>query len=226
MKIPERFEKIKKEIENFSYSVNRSTPPQIIAVSKYHTSDAISEAINSGMRIFGESRINEGLKKFTPFFQKNIPFELHHIGPLQKGSLRNLLTIYSYTHGAGSISSIQELLKQCLKKKYKFNYFLQLNLTAEDTKSGFSETDAVAILKKQQEFNNDYCTLCGLMTMGPSNMDEEISRKVFQKLCKIRNDYFANGKLSMGMSGDYKIAIAEGADYVRIGTAIFGEREA
>jgi len=219
--ISENYNRILGEI----HSIRKINPPVLIAVSKKQPIEFVREAIQGGIRIFGENKIQEGLEKFVPLKEEGMDFELHHIGPLQTGNLRKLFGIFSHTHGVTSESSLKELLKEASKKKQPIRYFLEANLTNETSKSGFTRSALVEILKKISSFQNEYCIFEGLMTIGPSDEDPVITREVFRDLNKIRNDFFPAAKCSMGMSGDYKIAVEEGSDFVRIGTAIFGKRK-
>lgn len=204
--------------------IRPTNTPQLIAVSKKQPLSKIQEALSAGLRVFGENQIKEGIEKFSSL-QNTFPnLELHHIGPVQSGSLRKLFGLFSFTHGVGSESSLEELIKQANTRKSKIKYLLQVNLSLEDTKSGFEKEGLLKILHSIPEYNSDYAEFHGLMTMGPSNGDLGITRSIFRELNKLRNEYVPNAKLSMGMSGDYLIAAEEGSDYIRVGSAIFGER--
>lgn len=198
--------------------------PKLIAVSKKQPLSKINEALNSGLRIFGENQIKEGIEKFSSL-QTNFPdLELHHIGPVQSGNLRKLFGLFTYTHGVGSLSSLEELIKQATTRKSKIEYFLQVNLSREDSKSGFEKEDILKILPTISQYDSEYAQFHGLMTMGPASGDLGITRSIFRELNQIRKEHSPNAKLSMGMSGDYLIAAEEGSDYIRVGSAIFGER--
>lgn len=199
--------------------------PMILAVSKKQPEAKIREAIESGIYKFGENQIKEGLEKFIPIKNEGLKFELHHIGPVQTGTLKKLLGTFDYTHGIGSENSLKELSKQANTRKTKISFFLQANLTLEDTKSGLELKELLQLLKNIIIFENDFCKFSGLMTMGPSNEDPIQTRKVFKQLKSIKDEYCPNALLSMGMSGDYRIAIEEGSNIIRIGTAIFGGRK-
>lgn len=221
MGIQENFGRIQKEIK----ILRPDDPPEIISVSKKQPLSAIEEAQRAGIKLFGENEIKEGVKKFSELRNKNIPFELHHIGPVQSGTVKKLFEFFSCTHGVCTMSGLSELLKQSEKRKSKFGYFLEANLTDENSKSGFKKKELLSILKNSVSLNSEYCKLMGLMTMGPSDGNPDITRNVFRELRIIKEEFLPKGKLSMGMSGDYKIATEEGSNFLRIGTAIFGERQ-
>lgn len=218
MSLEENWKALQKEV------LAKNPNVKIIAVSKTKPQELIEKAISIGISVFGENRIQEGIQKFLPLKEKGFSFELHHIGPLQTGTLRKLFGLFSYTHGVGSLSSLQELSKQSQKHKQFLGFFIQVNLTNESQKHGFSRKECLELLPKIQNFETEFLKWEGLMTMGPSNEDPKLTQKVFFELNQIRKDYCPDKKLSMGMSGDYKIALEEGADILRIGSKIFGER--
>lgn len=220
MGIRENYDHIASELKK----IRPENPPVIITVSKKQPVTKIQDALEHGLTIFGENQIKEGIEKFTPLFDSFPKIELHHIGPVQTGTLKKLFGIFSYTHGVGSESTLRELVKQSVSRKKKIGYFLQANLTEEDTKSGFERKDLLDVLKRINDFQTEFTFLAGLMTMGPTNEDKTETRRVFAELKKIRDEFCPGKKLSMGMSGDFQIAAEEGTDFVRIGTAIFGER--
>ncbi|MDI7219074.1 YggS family pyridoxal phosphate-dependent enzyme [Leptospira santarosai] len=221
MGIREHYQKIYAELQE----LRPENPPTLIAVSKFQSLEKVKEAFDAGIRHFGENRIQEGIEKFSEWFQdKDTSLVLHHIGPVQSGTLRKLFSGYSYAHGIGAIKTANELLSRAKKEQKNIRYFLQANLTGEDAKHGFERKELIEILKQKENLSNTYCKLEGLMVMGPSDGDPIKTKEVFRELSKIRKDYIPEAKLSMGMSGDYKIAIEEGSDFVRIGSAIFGER--
>lgn len=221
MGIRERYQEIDEELKK----LNPSNPPVLIAVSKFQPLEKVKEAIEGGVIHFGENRIQEGLEKFSPWIgEKNSSLVLHHIGPVQSGTLRKLFSGYSYAHGVGAMTTVNELLARAEKEQKQIRYFLQANLTEEDSKHGFEKKELISALEKKESLSNGYCKLEGLMVMGPSDGDPIGTRNVFRELARIRKEYIPEGKLSMGMSGDYKIAVEEGSDFVRVGSAIFGER--
>ncbi|MDV6236494.1 YggS family pyridoxal phosphate-dependent enzyme [Leptospira ellisii] len=221
MGVAERYFRIQEELRN----LRPDDPPVLIAVSKFQPLEKIKEAAEGGVIHFGENRIQEGLEKFAQWIRlEPNPLTLHHIGPVQSGTLRKLFSGYSYAHGVGTEGAIAELAARAQKEKKRIRFFLQANLTGENAKHGFAKRDLISILEKRETFSNPYCSLEGMMTMGPSDGDPVRTREVFRELRTIRENYYPAGKLSMGMSGDYRIALEEGSDFVRIGSAIFGER--
>lgn len=210
------FEQIKK--------LRPENTPKLIAVSKKQPQLKIKEALESGIRVFGENQIKEGIEKFQSQILNYPDLEIHHIGPVQTGTIRKLLGLFAFTHGVGSENALNELIKQANNRKVKIKYFLQVNLSLEDTKSGFEKETLLSILKNISKYDSEFAEFHGLMTMGPSSGELKLTRQVFKELNQIRNNFSPLAKLSMGMSGDYLIAAEEGSDYIRVGSAIFGER--
>ncbi len=219
MSLRENWNLLQRELQELSYS-----KVTIIAVSKTKPIELIQEALELGIKVFGENRIQEGIEKFLPLREAGKTFELHHIGPVQTGTLRKLFGLFQFTHGVGSVSSLQALSKQSEKSKQNLGFFLQANLTGETSKHGFDRQSLVKVLQEVSKYETEYLRFIGVMTMGPSNEDPILTRKVFQECNQIRKDYCPQAKLSMGMSGDYKIALEEGTDFIRIGSKIFGTR--
>jgi PLP dependent protein len=220
------------EIQNRISTIQKNKDVLIIAVSKKHSYEVFEEAYKQGIRAFGENSIQEGLGKIERWRELNPDLantdqepQLHHIGPVQKGSLRKLFGNFVATHGVGSMNTWKELAKRSSKESKPLRCFIQLNLTGEDSKSGFVESEFIHSIAEIKSLSTDKLIWEGLMTMGPSDGNIETTRKVFGKLQSIRNEYLPEKKLSMGMSGDYSIAIEEGSDIIRVGTAIFGERK-
>lgn len=206
---------------------NRS--PVVIAVSKTKPYEVVKEAYLQGIREFGENYIPEAITKFTKlreeFPESATSVHLHHIGPVQSGTLRKLFGIFSHTHGVGSISSLKELLKRAEKEKTPIRYFIQTNLTEENTKHGMGFETLRTMKETLAGYQNEFCLWEGFMGMGPSSGNLSETREVFSLLAELRDTYFPGKKLSMGMSGDYEIAAELGSDYLRVGSKIFGERD-
>ncbi len=196
----------------------------LVAVSKTKPIQLVEETISNGQKVFGENKIKEGIEKFSDLKTRE-NLSLHHLGPVQSGTAKKLFGTFDYTHGVSSLSTLEFLLKESEKQKKLLKYFLQVNLTEEDSKNGFSEEELLPILTKLKSFENEYLLFEGLMTMGPTSEDPVLTRSVFQKLNSIRKSLIPSAKLSMGMSGDYKIALEEETDYIRVGSLLFGSRE-
>ncbi len=198
--------------------------PKLITVSKKQPQEKISEALDGGLRCFGENQIKEGIEKFQSLKEIYPDLDIHHIGPVQTGTIRKLFGLFAFTHGVGSENALVELIKQANSRKAQIKYFLQVNLSLEGTKSGFEKVNLLKVLKSISNYKSEFAEFHGLMTMGPSSGEPALTKKIFKELNQIRNEFCPSAKLSMGMSGDYQIAAEEGSDYIRVGSAIFGER--
>jgi pyridoxal phosphate enzyme (YggS family) len=199
---------------------------ELLAVSKTHPSEVIRQAVEAGQLLFGENRVQEAKAKIP-----DLPARLrwHLIGHLQSNKIRQALPLFEMFHGVDSM----ELLDQIQRLAGDLGLFprvlLQVNVAGESSKFGF----ATEKLLSQVELvsSADRVQVEGLMTIPPLASNPENSRKYFARLRQLRDQLekefrFSLPHLSMGMSGDYRIAIEEGATLVRVGTAIFGERRA
>lgn len=202
---------------------------KLVAVTKTVDIRAVEEAINVGMRIFGENRVQEAQKKISnlKFEISNAKIEWHMIGHLQKNKAKYAVRLFDLIHTVDSIDLAEELSK-CAEKAGKVQRVLvQVKLSEEETKHGAQENALMGILEKIKELGNLHPE--GLMTMPPFFDDPENARPYFRRLRELRDEAERAGyrlpELSMGMSGDFETAIEEGATMVRIGSAIFGERK-
>ncbi len=205
-----------------------SHPFQLIAVSKTKPYEVVREAYLSGIRCFGENYIPEATEKFSrlreEFPEAKHDVSLHHIGPTQTGTIRKLFGVFQFTHGVGSFSTLGELSKRAEKEKILIRFFLQCNVTNEDSKHGLSLDEIVTEKSKILAFEHEYCQCEGFMGMGPSDGNAKGTKQAFRSMAEMRKHHFPTKKLSMGMSGDFEWAMECGSDYLRIGSMIFGER--
>ena len=201
----------------------------LIWVSKNHPRERLLEAHAAGARLFGENRVQEVLEKFP----LPLDYELHLIGHLQSNKVRKVLRLCSAIHSIDSPEIWQAVDRIAGELGLKRNVFLQVNTSRELQKSGFSADgflEAVAVLPDAPNLR-----LLGLMTMGPTEGGGDATRRCFQELRRllqglekhpILGPRFPEAHfLSIGMSGDFEMAVEEGAHFLRIGTALFGERE-
>ena len=212
------------------YNRNKGTV-KLLAVSKFHPVDAVIKAISAGHLLFGENRVQEAVAKFTDINSFNKDVELHIIGQLQTNKVKKAVTVASCIESVDRIDLLKEIQKQCEKINKKIKILFEVN-TAEDSKSGFKNyEDLYEAVKYCADGNTPFVEPIGFMTMAPLTDDEALIRKSFSSLRKLSEKLqtefpmFNFSELSMGMSNDYEIAIEEGSTEVRIGTAIFGERE-
>tara|TARA_R110001583_G_scaffold67308_3_gene192561 strand:+ start:16530 stop:17198 length:669 start_codon:yes stop_codon:yes gene_type:complete len=200
----------------------------LIAVSKTKPISAILEAYDAGQRSFGENKIQEMASKYEAL-PKDI--EWHMIGHLQSNKVKYMAHFVHLIHGVDSFKTLKEINKQALKHNRVINCLLQLKIAKEDTKFGLSLTDVENIIASE-EFNDlKNIHIQGFMGMASFTDDTSIVRTEFRTLKNYFNTLknytttnFNLSILSMGMSSDYKIAIEEGSNMVRIGSSIFGER--
>lgn len=204
---------------------------KLMAVSKFHPAEAVIEAINANQFLFGENRVQEASSKFPEILGKNSDVKLHMIGQLQSNKVKNAVKIASCIQSVDRIELLNEIEKQCSKIDKKIEILFEVH-TGEDSKSGFTSTDdLIKSLDLCEEGKYPHIIPCGFMTMAPFTEDKSLIHNSFATLRelseKLKNKYkeFPLNELSMGMSGDYEIAIEEGSTLVRVGTAIFGERD-
>lgn len=199
---------------------------KLVAVSKTIGPEKIVEAVKAGAAILGENRVQEARDKINQI--KDLPdVEWHLIGNLQKNKARTAVELFDLIHSVDSISLSEELDKQAHKTGKKQRVLVQVKLSDEETKYGIKEHRLIELLEKISGADNLHFE--GLMTIPPFFDDPEQARPYFRKLRKIADQAGKRGfpvkELSMGMTNDFEIAIEEGATMVRIGTAIFGERQ-
>jgi pyridoxal phosphate enzyme (YggS family) len=228
MSLKERLTELSTELAELATQAGRSPEEiKLIAVSKTHPSELIAEAFQAGQVRFGENRVQEASEKIEKL--QNPGIEWHLIGHLQKNKARFCPGRFDWIHSVDSRELLELLEKQCALQSQPIQILLQANLSQEDSKSGVSDYDNLCrLLEKTQGCQWLRCR--GLMTMAAATDDANKIRKTFSQLRtwleKLRNEFTLTTftELSMGMSSDYRIAIAEGATMVRLGTALFGER--
>ncbi len=192
---------------------------QIIAVSKLQPVDKIIELYNKGHRHFGENYVQEALEKVEAL--KHLDITWHFIGSLQKNKIKLLQKKFTYIHSIESVEQLKVLdqKNQIIQNVQKI--FLQVNLADESTKSGWTEANLLEAWPTISRLANINCV--GLMTMPPLENEPEKNRNYFKKLVHLGKKLGLQ-EFSMGTSHDYKIALEEGATWVRLGTVLFGER--
>lgn len=228
MSLKERLTELSTELAELATQAGRSPEEiKLIAVSKTHPSELIAEAFQAGQVRFGENRVQEASEKIEKL--QNPGIEWHLIGHLQKNKARFCPGRFDWIHSVDSQELLELLEKQCALQSQPIQILLQANLSQEDSKSGVSDYDNLCrLLEKTQGCQWLRCR--GLMTMAAATDDANKIRKTFSQLRtwleKLRNEFTLTTftELSMGMSSDYRIAIAEGATMVRLGTTLFGER--
>lgn len=200
----------------------------LVAVSKTKPTEDILEVYNAGQRIFGENKIQEMADKYESL-PKDI--EWHMIGHVQTNKVKYMAPFVSLIHGVDSFKLLNEINKQAQKFNRVINCLLQIKIAEEDSKFGLSVEDAKNLLESKEVKLLKNITITGLMGMATftdntNQLKAEFNKlqSVFNQFKKIQLSNLELKTLSMGMSGDYEIAIACGSNMVRIGSAIFGER--
>ena len=197
---------------------------RLVAVSKTYPPAVIQEAWNSGQHVFGENRVQDALPKIA---ELPAEAEWHFIGHLQSNKIRKALPAFTLIHGVDNLELAQQINRIAGEMGLTANILLEINVSGEATKFGFSPADL------RQNLEGLLCLpnirINGLMTMAPYSEDPETARPVFSKLRILRDELAAQSgqalpELSMGMSGDFEVGIEEGATIVRIGSSIFGHR--
>ncbi len=215
-------EKIEKSCKKSGRNPNNL---KLIAVSKYFGIDAILEAKKLGLNDFGENRAQELTLKFEKLGNS---VTWHFIGTLQKNKVKYVVSSAEFIHSVDSMELLEEIDFRARKIDKIQKVLLEVKTSEEETKSGLAtEEETLKLVARSSELMN--VNLIGLMTMAPLTDDETVIRKSFKDLRnlkdKINNKGYNLTELSMGMTSDFEIAIEEGATMLRIGSAIFGERD-
>ncbi len=209
----------------------RSIPPDVklVAVSKTKSPAEILEAYETGHRMFGENRVQELVDK-AGMLPGDIQW--HLVGHLQTNKVKFIAPFVNMIHSVDSMKLLMTINKEAEKNDRIQDCLFQIHIAREETKFGLSEQELKDLLSSSEFTDQKNVRICGLMGMATFTDNEKMIREEFQYLMKIfqemkdhyfsQHDYF--GELSMGMSGDYRIAIEEGSTMIRIGTIIFGER--
>lgn len=208
----------------------KNTSAKLIVVSKTNPIEILQEAYNLGCRIFGENRVQELVPKYEAL-PKDIDW--HLIGTLQGNKVKYIAPFVKMIHSIDSFKLLAEVNKQALKCNRTIDCLLQIHIADEETKFGFSFEEAEEILKSDELANLQNIKIAGLMGMASNTDDSEKVRlefrglkTFFEKIKSIIQKPNINfQELSMGMSGDYPIALEEGSTLIRVGSAIFGERK-
>ena len=211
--------------ETCNRSGRNSAEVKLIAVSKYFGVDAIIEAKNCGLTDFGENRAQELTLKYEKLGDSVV---WHMIGTLQKNKVKFAVNAAKLIHSVDSVDLVEEINKRAEKNSKVQKILLEVKTSEEETKSGLeTENEILSLVKRCSELKN--IELKGLMTMAPLTEDANIIRKSFRDLRNLKDQINNKGynltELSMGMTSDFEIAIEEGATMIRVGSAIFGDRD-
>lgn len=199
----------------------------LIAVSKTKPVEMLREAMEAGAHVFGENKVQELCDKYEA-----LPRELHWhmIGHLQRNKVKYIVDKAELIHSVDSLRLAEEISKEAVKKNVQANILIEVNVAEEESKFGVAVADTETLVREIALLPHIH--IQGLMTIAPYVVNPEENRKVFRALKKLAVDIKMKNidnvhmdALSMGMTGDYQVAIEEGATMVRVGTGIFGERD-
>lgn len=195
---------------------------KLVAASKTNPAEVVREAIEAGLTVFGENKVQEGEGKIIDIGRAAV--EWHLIGHLQSNKARKAVQLFDVIQSVDSIELAARLERICEEEGLSsLAVLLQIDLAGEETKSGIPESHLPQLAEYLKACK--YLRFNGLMVLPPYLDDPEATRPYFKRLRALRDAILPNGELSMGMSHDFEVAIEEGATIVRVGTAIFGERD-
>lgn len=225
MGIRENYRKITDDIGHSAASSGRDPSEiRIIAVTKTHPVETVQAAIDCGIQLFGENRIQEARQKIP---ELSGDFSFHLIGHLQSNKAREAVELFDLIHSIDKLSTVAKVNREAERIQKVQDVLVQVNTSFEESKSGVKPEETAELCSQISKLDN--ISLRGLMTIGPFTSDIGKIRNSFRMLKKLQDDIYRTRsltltELSMGMSSDYTIAIEEGATMVRVGSAIFGER--
>ncbi len=225
----QRLEQIKERIRRAAEACGRHAESvRLVAVSKTISAEKVRLAIEAGVTILGENYVQEAREKFNALVQYSASW--HFIGHLQSNKAKYAVRLFDLIHSVDSLKLARELNKQARKVDKVQQILVQVNISGEDTKSGITAEEAPQLISEIGRLEN--LSIKGLMTMPPYFYQPEKVQPFFAALRELRDRIkeksiatVSMDELSMGMTGDFEVAIQEGATLVRIGTAIFGERK-
>ena len=226
--LSDNLQKVRSNIINSCEAVGRN-PDEVtlIAVSKTKPVEILQEAYDAGARIFGENKVQEILDKYD---QLPSDIQWHMIGHLQRNKVKYIVDKVAMIHSVDSLRLAETIEQEAAKKDLVIPILLEVNVAEEESKFGLKLEEVLPLVEKISHF--PHVQIMGLMTIAPFTLNPEDNRKVFRTLKKLSVDISEKNinnvnmsVLSMGMTGDYEVAVQEGSTMVRVGTGIFGERD-
>lgn len=202
---------------------------RLIAVSKTHPPELVEAARRAGQQDFGENTVQDARGKLDTFAGENLIW--HFIGHLQSNKARYIPGAFQWLHSADRLELVQKLERRCQSENTSLNVLIQINITGDPAKAGLAPEALPIFLEQILKEELRHVRLCGLMTIGPMTEEERALRHAFASLRELRDRSSKQfglatfTELSMGMSSDYRDAILEGSTMVRVGSAIFGQRD-
>ncbi len=219
MSIRDNLERVRERIASACQRAGRSPDDvTLIGVTKTVGPEAVVEAYEAGLRDFGENRVQEAVAKIDTVAQRCVEARWHMIGHLQKNKVKLAAGCFGIIHSVDSVRLGREISR---RYESRVPVLLEVNVAQDAAKFGFAPEEVAAALKEIAVL--PHLDVRGLMTIAPITTNPEETRPTFRRLRELRDD-LALTELSMGMSGDFEVAIEEGATMVRVGTAIFGSR--
>lgn len=202
---------------------------RIVAVSKLKSADDILKAYNAGQKIFGENRVQELFKKYNSLPRD---IEWHFIGHLQSNKVRQIASFVNMIHSVDTFRLLKVIDQEAARADRVIDCLLQFYIATEETKYGFNLSEVLEMLESEDFQKLKNIRICGVMGMASFIDDDDQIRREFMYLSecfrRLKDEFFSGDdafkELSMGMSGDYKIALEEGSTIVRLGSTIFGSR--
>lgn len=226
--VAENLAQVQKNIEESCGNVNRD-PGEVtlIAVSKTKPVEMLREAYDAGARVFGENKVQEIVDKYD-----HMPSDVkwHMIGHLQRNKVKYIVDKVAMIHSVDSFRLAETIEKEAAKKNVTVPILIEVNVAQEESKYGLKPEEVLPFIEEIADFS--HIQIKGLMTIAPYVENAEENRQYFSKLKQLSVDIMHKNidnikmnTLSMGMTGDYEVAVEEGATFVRVGTGIFGERD-
>jgi pyridoxal phosphate enzyme (YggS family) len=226
----ERFADVRKRIETSARACGRASEEiTLVAITKTHPAEKLKAALELGARDFGENRVQEAEEKIIELGRDAARW--HLVGHLQTNKARRAVRDFDVIHSLDSAQLAERLERMCAEEgRQSLDVLVQIDLGGEVTKSGIETAELPTLLSTLKQCS--HLNLIGLMTLPPYFENPDCSRPFFKTLRELRDELHAQGhfgsaggELSMGMSHDFEVAIEEGATMVRVGTALFGERQ-
>lgn len=226
--VAENLAQVQKNINESCNKINRDpNEVTLIAVSKTKPVEMLKEAYDAGARVFGENKVQEIVDKYD---QMPSDVKWHMIGHLQRNKVKYIVDKVDMIHSVDSYRLAQTIETEAAKKNVTVSVLLEVNVAEEESKFGLKMDEVLPLVQQISEL--PHVQVKGLMTIAPFVSNPEDNREIFRKLKKLSVDIEAKNinnttmsVLSMGMTGDYMVAVQEGATMVRVGTGIFGERD-
>ena len=221
MNLVENADLVRQQVETARNKANRQDQVNVIAVTKYVDVTTTEALVKTGIQHIGENRVDKFLEKYQALKEYDLTW--HLIGSLQRRKVKDVINLVDYFHALDSVKLAQEIQKRA---EHPIKCFLQVNISGEESKHGFAPDELDDVLAKIAQL--DKIEIVGLMTMAPFEASQEELQDIFSKTHQLQKQLEKKqlknmpfSELSMGMSRDFEVAIANGATYVRIGTSFF-----